>query len=139
MSHIHPPGPVSPQPESQTRQRTAIRQVLDHEKRPLTAQELHQLARASLPSLGLSTVYRTIRRMVNDFQLVGVDFPGQPPRYELPTRSAHAHFICSICQKVFDLPEIPEQAPIQLPENFLSQGYELVVFGKCPACRESPH
>jgi Fur family transcriptional regulator, ferric uptake regulator len=100
----------------------------------LTAQEIHQLARAILPRLGLATVYRSIRRMVGEFQLVGVDFPGQPPRYELPNRIAHAHFICATCQKVFDLPQIPAQVPIDLPPGFVGQGYELIVFGHCPSC-----
>jgi Fur family ferric uptake transcriptional regulator len=131
------PSPSTQPPsrkETQTRQRAAIRRVLEEEQRPLTAQEIHRLAGATLPRLGLATVYRTIRRMVGEFQLVGVDFPGQPPRYELPSRIAHAHFICSACQKVFDLPQIPAQVPIDLPPGFSGQGYELIVFGHCPHC-----
>lgn len=103
----------------------------------MTAEEIHRLARRVIPTLGISTVYRSIRRMVDDQQLVGVDFPGQPPRYELPTRDLHSHFICSGCDRVFDLPENPAIAPAALPKGFRSHGYELVVFGFCDKCAKS--
>lgn len=100
----------------------------------MTAEEIHRLARRVIPTLGVSTVYRSIRRMVNEQQLVGVDFPGQPPRYELPTRDMHSHFICSKCQSVFDLPDTPSLPPVPVPEGFQFGGYELVVFGICAQC-----
>lgn len=120
--------------KNQTRQRAAIRAVLASENRPLTADEIHRLAREASPRLGVSTVYRSIRKMLAEEQLVGVDFPGQPPRYELPTQDVHSHFICSKCGKVFDLPEIPEILPFTLPEGFQAEGHEIVVFGICAAC-----
>lgn len=120
--------------ENRTRQRAAIRGVLQKESRPMTAEEIHRLARKVIPTLGVSTVYRSIRRMVDEQQLVGVDFPGQPPRYELPTRDVHSHFICSKCQSVFDLPDTPPPPPVLLPDGFQFGGYELVVFGMCARC-----
>jgi Fur family transcriptional regulator, ferric uptake regulator len=122
--------------KTQTRQRAAIRDVLQKERRPMTAEEIYRLARQTIPAIGLSTVYRSIRRMVGEQQLVGVDFPGHPPRYELPTRDVHSHFICSACEKVFDLPEAPEISPVALPAGFTSHGYEVIVFGICQACGE---
>lgn len=100
----------------------------------MTAEEIHRLAREAIPKLGISTVYRLLRRMLDEHRLVRVDFPGQPPRYELPTRDVHSHFICSACHKVFDLPETPESLPVQLPQGFKTTGYELVVFGECAEC-----
>jgi Fur family transcriptional regulator, ferric uptake regulator len=118
----------------QTRQRSAIRGVLKTEGRPLTAEEIYRLARRDIPRLGLATVYRSIRRMVEERQLIGVDFPGHPTRYELPSLGQHAHFICSICGRVFDLPDAPHATAIRLPEGFSREGCELVVYGSCPDC-----
>lgn len=123
--------------KTRTRQQDAIRGVLHQESRPMTADEIHRLARKVIPSLGLSTVYRSIRRMVDDQQLVGVDFPGHPPRYELPTRDVHSHFICSTCQNVVDLPETPAIPVVSLPDGFQLHGYDLVVFGLCATCRNA--
>lgn len=120
--------------EKRTRQRTAIQSVIKAENRPLTPEEIHHLARREIPRLGLSTVYRTLRRMQDEQHLVGVDFPGQPTRYELPTRDAHSHFVCSRCERVFDLPRTPRISSIPLPEGFQAEGYELVVFGVCSGC-----
>ncbi|HLS28054.1 MAG TPA: transcriptional repressor [Opitutales bacterium] len=122
---------------NQTRQRTAIRTVLKAESRPLTAEEIHQLARKQIRTLGISTVYRSIRRMVETRELVGVDFPGHPPRYELPTEDVHSHFVCTGCQKVFDLPESEEPPTPTLPEDFEYHGYDLVIFGRCADCATS--
>lgn len=102
----------------------------------MTAEEIHRLARQTLPTLGISTVYRSIRHMVTEQQLVGVDFPGHPPRYELPTRDLHSHFACSGCQKIFDLPQNPDIPSLPLPEGFTFHGYDLVLFGLCDDCSD---
>lgn len=124
--------------EKKTRQRAAIIQVFRAEERPLTAAEIHRLARGTIPRLGLATVYRLIRRMLDEQELVGVDFPGQPTRYELPTRAMHSHFICTRCNKVFDLPDsaTSSQFSIELPPGFQARGHEMIVFGLCPNCAE---
>lgn len=100
----------------------------------MTAEEIHRLARGQISSLGISTVYRSIRGMLEEQQLVSVDFPGQPPRYELPTGKVHSHFICSRCEKVFDLARPPGISGISLPAGFHLHGYEFVVFGFCADC-----
>lgn len=120
--------------EKHTRQRNAIREVIEKEGRPLTAAEIYRMARKIIPRLGMATVYRALRRMQDEQRLVGMDFPGQPTRYELPTQTAHSHFICSICGKVFDLPDVPEIPPVEAPKGFQAKGYEFVIFGSCAEC-----
>jgi Fur family transcriptional regulator, ferric uptake regulator len=119
--------------ERSTRQRRAIRDVLEEEGRPLTADEIYRLAREDIPSLGVATVYRSIRRMVEEHQLIGVDFPGHPTRYELPAGGQHAHFICSVCGRVFDLPGASKMQ-VQLPRGFVEEGQELMIYGRCGDC-----
>lgn len=120
----------------QTRQREAILKALAEAGRPLTVGELHQLATAHCPDVGLRTVYRNIREMVAEGKLVGVDYPGQPLRYEAVSPAGHhPHFICRACNKVYQLEvDIPDVS-IKAPEGFTIEGEEVVFYGRCPACK----
>ncbi len=117
-----------------TRQREAINEVLQEAGRPLTRDEILKLGRQKVERLGSATVDRTIREMTEHFQLVGVEFPGQPKRYELPADHEHPHFICRQCERVFDL-KIRMQLPkISPPKGFTVTGGEIIYSGKCPDC-----
>lgn len=120
-----------------TRQRRAILAALEEAGRPLTPTELHASARATFPKIGLRTVYRNISELVSAGQLVGIDYPGQPLRYERVTRSGHRpHFICRGCARVYDLQiEVPP-VEVKPPPGFTIEGEEVVFFGRCPDCRE---
>lgn len=122
-----------------TRQRSAIRQVLDAVGRPLTPQEIHEHAREHYPRLGLRTVYRQVKDLVAAGELVGIDYPGQPLRYEPVTGSHRAHFICRKCKKLFSFPhEVPDVPEPRLPE-FAVTGQETVFFGNGRGlCSECP-
>ncbi|MFM7507657.1 MAG: transcriptional repressor, partial [Rubrivivax sp.] len=50
--------------ERNTRQRTAIRDALQRARRPLLPQEVLLAAQAQAPRLGLATVYRNLKTLV---------------------------------------------------------------------------
>lgn len=117
-----------------TRQRLAIEEVFQKESRPLTPPELFEGAKRILPRIGLRTVYRQLKDMVAEGLIVGVDYPGQPLRYEWVSETDHAHFICRKCDRVFDLEvEIPDII-IKAPKGFKITGQETVFYGVCPDC-----
>lgn len=64
--------------ERSTRQRRAIRRVLLETRRPLSPREILELARKQVPSLGLATVYRNLRALVEEGAVVPVALPGSP-------------------------------------------------------------
>ena len=122
----------------QTRQKQAILSVLQQEQRPLTRDELLRLGREKVPRLGAATVNRAIRELTERHALIGVDFPGQPTRYELPAPDEHPHFICRVCERVYDLP-LPLKLPhARLPEGFCATGGEVIYTGTCPQCSGQP-
>ncbi|MFT4901046.1 MAG: Fur family ferric uptake transcriptional regulator [Lentimonas sp.] len=124
---------------AQTQQREVIFSVLQDEGRPLTREEILSLGRRTLPRLGSATVDRAIREMTASFQVVGLEFPGQPRRYELPAVSEHPHFICRVCERVFDLPVAMQLPVVKAPKGFLITGGEIIYSGQCPEClKQSP-
>ncbi|MEX0329935.1 MAG: Fur family transcriptional regulator [Puniceicoccaceae bacterium] len=118
-----------------TRQRLAIEEVFQKEKRPLTPPEIHKGAKRILPQIGLRTIYRQLKDMSEEGLIVGVDYPGQPLRYEWVSHGHHAHFICRRCDRVYDLQvEVPD-VEIPAPEGFQLTGQETIFYGICPDCQ----
>ncbi|MFP4157962.1 MAG: Fur family transcriptional regulator [Opitutales bacterium] len=118
-----------------TRQAEAIRQVLKEAGRPLTRDEILRAGRRIIERLGSATVDRHIREMTESFQIVGLEYPGQPKRYELPADAEHPHFLCRECGRVFDLPVTMRVPKIKVPAGFQVTGGEVIYSGTCPECR----
>ena len=124
-----------------TCQRKAILEVLKNEARPLTVTEIYTLASKAAPRIGLRTVYRNIRELVEAGQMVGVAYPGQPPRYEIVVDRNHKpHFICGLCNKVFELDSNLEAKTTwgEIP-GFVVEGTETVFYGRCKDPEHCPH
>jgi Fur family ferric uptake transcriptional regulator len=117
-----------------TRQREVILDVLQLAARPLTREELLAEGRKVLPRLGSATVDRAIRNMTASFEVIGVEFPGQPRRYELPATHEHPHFICRECERVFDIPVKMQLPEVKAPHGFLVMGGEIIYSGTCREC-----
>lgn len=117
-----------------TRQRQAILEVLREAGRPLTFEEILQAGRQKIERLGPATVNRHLRDMAENFEVVGLQYPGQPKRYELPADKEHPHFICRACNKVFDLPVAMRVPEVEVPAGFQVMGGEVLYSGFCADC-----
>ncbi len=117
-----------------TEQRKAIREALESSGRPLDPQELLELGRRAVPTLGMATVYRAIREGVDQGWIEIVSLPGEPPRYEPAGREHHHHFRCRTCERLFEVPhcEVDTDA-VDLP-GFRVDGHEVVLYGRCADC-----
>ena len=120
-----------------TRQGEILRSILKGTERPLTPAEVHGKASSRMRGIGLATIYRHIRALVGEGSLVGVDYPGQPTRYEWADGQQKIHFGCRSCDKLFALEENPgfvePEAP-ELPTGFKVGGGEWILYGLCPEC-----
>ncbi|MCS7193732.1 MAG: transcriptional repressor [Meiothermus sp.] len=117
-----------------TRQRQAIREVMAELDRPLSPAEVLEAARRKVPSLGIATVYRTLKGLVEEGSAVAVELPGQAPRYELSGKRHHHHFHCTHCGKVFELEGCPGDFSFMLPQGFQAERHEIVLYGRCTEC-----
>ncbi len=121
-----------------TGQRQAIRDVLTEAGRPLNAQEVLELAQSDVPKLGIATVYRNLKRLVEDGWLRPVELPSEPIRYEPSALKHHHHFQCEACSRVFDLPGCPGPLRELAPEGFHVSRHEVTLYGSCPDCYTAP-
>lgn len=120
-----------------TVQRTAIRSVLEEARRPLGPTEVLEAAQVHVPHLGMTTVYRTLKSLVDENWLEVVSLPGEPSRYERAGAPPHAHFRCDECERVFRAPGSCPGVLAMVPEGFALSDHSLVLFGVCGDCREA--
>ena len=133
--------------ERQTRQKQAVLRSLVESGRSLAPVEILELARAEVPTLNLSTVYRQLRSLRDEAQVVRVDLPGQAARFEAPCMHTHArgnahhhhhhHFHCTACDRVFPIHGCPAGIDRLAPTGFHVEQHELTLRGRCADCAEA--
>ena len=117
-----------------TRQRRAILQALAQKGRPLSPAEILKLGQQHVPTLGLTTVYRNIRKMTHEGTLVRVEYPGQSALFELPSGKLLPHFDCRGCRQVYYFDREVPPISYDPPQDFIIEGQELIFYGHCPDC-----
>lgn len=121
-----------------TKQREALKNVIMEAGRPLSTEEIFVLASHLYPKLGRRTVYRNVKEMTEASELVGIDYPGQPMRYELvDEKGSRPHLICRGCNRLYSLPIEEPTVRIPVQEDYIIDGYEVIFFGYCPECRNA--
>lgn len=120
--------------ERVTRQRCAIASAIDDANRPLSPLEVLEIAQKSVQGLGIATVYRNLRLLVDEARIAPVYLPGESPRYESAAHAHHHHFQCTACSRVFDVHDCPGDLAGLAPEGFVVQRHELTLYGHCPDC-----
>ncbi len=114
----------------ETKQRNAIKAALDKAGRPLGPKEILSMASHEVPNLGIATVYRNIKSMVEKGELEPVELPGQAPRYQPPSDKKQHLFICEKTDSVFTIDPAPEGFRPNLPEDFVLNRYQIICYGE---------
>ncbi|MBL7662315.1 transcriptional repressor [bacterium] len=120
-----------------TKQRELVLKALQEANRPLSPQEVLDLAKKHLPGIGIATVYRNIKSLLEDQILSLVDLPGNAPRYEICGKHHHHHFLCLDCDKVYELDGCPGDINQLVPRGFKIQDHNITFTGKCRDCARS--
>jgi len=118
--------------ERDTKQRMAIRHVFEkHPARALSPQELHAEAGVEHPSIGIATVYRNVKEMVADGELVPVQLPGMPDRYQRTCRRLPHVLIDETSGRVATF-TVSMTPIVQLPDGSRPARIEIIAYGKVP-------
>jgi Fur family ferric uptake transcriptional regulator len=118
----------------QTRQKDAIRKAFSQADRPLSLEEAFEGAKRHHSGLGIATVYRNIKALVEDDWLQVVEVPGDSTRYEVAGKKHHHHFHCNDCGKLYELEWCMAQIKPPLPRGFRVTGHEFFLYGICASC-----
>jgi len=119
--------------QRKTQQRETIQAVLTDAARPLTVHEILERAAKQVPSLGIATVYRCVKAMIESRDVIVVEIVGEPLRYETAHLEHHHHFVCESCKKVFDVQGCIPIASL-VPQGFKMRAHEIVLYGVCASC-----
>ena len=119
-----------------TRQRSAILRSIAEAEGPLSVGEIHVRSGLEIPGLGIATVYRAVKALREEGEVLLVELPGEEPRYEPAGRGHHHHFRCSSCEQTFDLAGCPVGIPsgTTLPGGYTVEDHSLTLYGRCADC-----
>lgn len=122
-----------------TKQGTAILEVIKAAGRPLLSQEIFDLSSSKVSGIGIATVYRNIKSLLDQGAIQEVLLPGENPRYEVAEagHDHHHHFQCYKCDKVYDVHACPGDLTHLAPAGFLVKAHELTLYGNCAECRDA--
>ncbi len=120
-----------------TRQRRAIRAAFEANDHPLDPTEVLQLAAVEHRGLGIATVYRNIKMLLEEGWLTAVELPGEVTHYERSGKAHHHHFHCRTCGKVYELNACLPNVQKLAPEGFQVLGHDLLLYGACQDCAAS--
>lgn len=120
--------------ERNTQQRRAIQRVLQEAGRPLSPDEILELALTHIPRLGVATVYRAIKEFAEEGWISPVHLPNQPLRYEIAGKVHHHYFFCRECNKTYEVKGCPGNLKKMAPQGFTLERHDLVLYGLCAAC-----
>ena len=118
-----------------TSQGSAIKKVIRDANGPLRPLEILELASRVVPTLGIATVYRQLRRLQDAGEVRAVDLAVNDVRYEPTDRGHHHHFLCSECEEAFDIHGCAEGISEMVPPGFTIQNHEITLYGQCDECR----
>ena len=109
--------------------------ALSDADRPLTPEEILASAKEQEPSIGIATVYRSIRFFLESEQIVEVKVPGEASRYELTGKDHHHHFQCRDCGRLFEVEGCPKDIGKIVPKGFKLESHDITLNGHCRECK----
>lgn len=112
-----------------------VRSTFEHP----TAEWIFRRARKRLPRVGLGTIYRNLKALVDEGLIREVRSADEAVRYD-GNIGEHYHIRCISCGRVSDLPvsvdrEIEQRA--HRATNYAIVGHEVEVHGVCPGCQRA--
>jgi Fur family ferric uptake transcriptional regulator len=121
-----------------TKQREAILDVFLEVKGHITAEEIFQKVRELHPSIGFTTVYRTMKLLCDAGLAIERHFDDGVARYEIE-HEHHDHLVCTRCGKIVEFEcAMIEQAQEEIGKRY---GFRLLrhrheLYGHCPECQK---
>lgn len=118
-----------------TKQRASILGVMNELAYPVTPSTLLKHASVKSPGLGIATVYRALKQLVENGKVRKIEISGVPPHYEVISENDHHHFfICEECLNISVLDGCPGGFKNILPAGSKIRSHEVIIYGECKDC-----
>ncbi len=121
----------------QTKQRELILETFLDVNRHVTSDDLYQVVRKEHSNIGYTTVYRTLKLLVEAGLATERHFDDGITRYEIE-QEHHDHLVCVKCGKIqeFECDEIEErQREVASEHGFEILRHRHELYGHCSSCR----
>jgi len=121
---------------------TAILGLLDHEEEHthLSAAEVYDALKGQFSAVNRSTVYRALKRLVDEGEVSISDMGMGHMVYEKTGREPHHHLVCQSCRRILTIGdgEVADFfSTIEDGHAFHVETTHLVLYGVCRNCRKS--
>lgn len=116
-------------------------EIIKHYNEHLTIDQLYNYIKATHPTIGLTTVYRSIEIFCKVNLVEKINLDNGVVHYELINdidNHTHHHLICSKCRKIIEVKEdLMDSIEKIFEENygFLVSNHQTKFFGACQECR----
>jgi Fur family ferric uptake transcriptional regulator len=120
-----------------TRQRDEIANWFFQHKGHLSADQIYREVKEAVPGIGFSTVYRTMKLLLEAGLVSERHFGNAEALYE-NVSGHHDHCICTACGKILEFEDerIEElQRAVAERSGFLLLSHKMELYGLCAACR----
>lgn len=120
-----------------TRQRSAVASALQGLDDFRSSQELHEYLRTQGESVGLTTVYRTLRAMADAGEVDVIVREDGESVYRQCSGSHHHHLVCRSCGAAVEIegPAVERWADtVAAQHGFTQVSHTLELFGVCAQC-----
>jgi len=117
-----------------TKQRMAILRCLSETGRPLCIEEILSYAIKEIPQINLSTVYRTLKTLIQEEKIDLIELPGEKNCYEIHQKHHHHYFLCSNCSKTYFINKCVKGLTDLVPEGFRLLSHTITLSGFCQEC-----
>lgn len=121
-----------------SRQRELILKTLKENCIHPTAEQLYELIRREEPTISLATVYRNLNLLAENGMVKKIEGLDGIAHFDHQTFD-HYHFICTKCNRVFDIPcdIAPDLAQdVESRIGFRIASYDVSFRGTCKSCQK---
>lgn len=122
-----------------TKKRKTIINIIEKGPGHMDAEDVYSQAKKVDPSIGIATVYRSLK-MMRDFNVIDHHSFGQGHKhFESSTKSHHDHMVCTKCGKIKEFTDITLENLKRKVTNlhgFEMKTHRLEIYGLCTACRK---
>jgi len=121
-----------------SRQKEAVLRVVKNTNSHPAADWVYEQVRQEIPGISLGTVYRNLKMLKQDGEILELDLAGALSRFDGRTEN-HYHFRCERCGRVFDLDEPVNEminGEISRKTGFRVTHHRLEFRGLCQDCQQ---